>query len=112
MAVKDVLTTLNDGLLTVNTGGTFTYNAIAYTLENVNALHGIILRVRILAIDEAIDAILLGAQSYSIEGRAFSKANLDSLRELKKWLVGELAERTGQRPVVKNVNFGSAGYVF
>lgn len=46
-------------------------------------------------VEAAIEAILDGAQSYNMDGRAVTKANLAELRALRKELKEEEAQATG-----------------
>lgn len=110
MALSDTLSTLSSGYQTVIGGGTFTFNSIAYTMSNLNALRLIMARFKLAAVDEAIDTILLGAQSYTMEGRSFTRADLNTLQNFKSRLLNEIATRDNAKPIIKNVNFTGLGY--
>ena len=59
-------------------------------------------------VETAIEALIGGSQSVTIDGMSYSKASLSSLWAARKQLKAESNRTT--RPMVRAVNFGSAGY--
>jgi hypothetical protein len=110
MALSDTLSTLSAGYQSVLAGDDFTFGGVTYDMTTLGDLRLIMARYRLAACDDAIDNIMLGSQSYTIEGRSFTKADVDSLRRWRSEIISEIASRSKKRPVVKNVNFSGAGY--
>lgn len=110
MALSDTLLTLSNGYQTVIGGSSFTFGDVTYTISNLNALRLLMARYKLAAVDEAIDTILLGAQSYSMEGRSFTRADLNTLQNFKQKLLDEIASRSNTRPIVKTCNFSGMAY--
>ena len=59
-------------------------------------------------VETAIEALIAGGQSFSVDGLTFSQASLPSLWEARKQLKAESDRST--RPTIRGVNFGSMGY--
>ena len=59
-------------------------------------------------VDAAIESILSGGQSVSIDGINYSKASLSSLHALRDKLIAEGSRST--RPLFRGMNFSGMGY--
>jgi hypothetical protein len=59
-------------------------------------------------VNTAIEAILTGGQSYTVDGISYSAANLNTLHAMREKLMAETG-RTN-RPVFRGVNFSEMGY--
>lgn len=59
-------------------------------------------------IQGAIEAVLLGAQSYTLDGRTVTRANLSSLEAREERLERKLAKENGKRPRVSSAKFNGA----
>jgi len=60
------------------------------------------------AVDVAIANLLLGAQSYSVNGRTFTRAQLSELRNMRSELQREVAESSsGTGGLIALAKFGS-----
>lgn len=57
----------------------------------------------------AITAVLTGNQSYTLDGRAVSRANLNDLQAREEYLLKRYNSEQGNRPVLTQVNLGG-GY--
>ena len=59
-------------------------------------------------VETAIEALISGAQSWTVDGMTYSKASLPALWEARKVLKAEADRST--RPTVRAFNFGGAAY--
>lgn len=60
------------------------------------------------SIQNAIEAVLSGAQSYTLDGRTVTRANLSSLEAREERLERKLAKENGARPRVSSAKFNGA----
>lgn len=65
---------------------------------------------RLTAVETAIAAIEGGAQSYTMDGVAVTRANLETLYAQRQQLDREVSLATNKRSVVVGVNFSQMGY--
>jgi len=61
-------------------------------------------------VQAAITAVLTGNQSYTLDGRTVSRANLDALQRREEQLLRRYNSEQGNRPVLTAVSLGGAGY--
>jgi hypothetical protein len=61
-------------------------------------------------VQTAITAVLTGAQSYTIDGRTFTRANLDALQKREAYLMKAYKSEQGNRPVLTSMNISNMGY--
>ena len=61
-------------------------------------------------VQTAITAVLTGNQSYTLDGRQVSRANLDALQRREEQLLRRYNSEQGNRPVLTAVALGGAGY--
>lgn len=66
--------------------------------------------VTLAAVETAIVAIQSSGQSMSFDGVQYSRANLQTLLELRDKLKAEQERSSGQRPVFRGYNFTGMGY--
>ena len=59
-------------------------------------------------VNTAIETILTGGQSFSIDGVSYTQASLATLRQLRETLMAETSRTT--RPLFRAFNFGGMGY--
>lgn len=59
-------------------------------------------------VETAIETLISGSQSFSVDGVTYSKASLPALWEARKVLKAEADRST--RPAVRAFNFGAAAY--
>jgi hypothetical protein len=64
---------------------------------------------RLEQVQAAITAVLLN-QSYTIDGRTVSRANLSALDAMEKRLLAQYAREQGTKPVAIGSRFDSMGY--
>lgn len=83
---------------------------MAITNAQIAALETITPANLLVAVNQAIAAILLGAQSYTVNGRQFVKGDLDKLRELRSQLQAEVnaADAGDSGGGIALVQFGEA----
>jgi hypothetical protein len=58
----------------------------------------------------AISAVLTGNQSYTLDGRSVSRANLEALQAREAELLRRYAGEQGNRPFLSAVTLNGAGY--
>ena len=61
-------------------------------------------------VDAAITAITGGAQSFSVDGMTYTRANLGALRQIRADLIREQGRSDGTRPLFRQVHLSGAGY--
>jgi len=61
-------------------------------------------------VETAINTILSGGQSFTIDGVTFNQASLATLYDLRDKLDQEELRTAGSRPVFRAFNFGTMGY--
>ena len=61
-------------------------------------------------VQAAITALLTGAQSYTIDGRTITKANLKDLHAREEVLLSRYNAESGNRPVITAMNLSGMGY--
>ena len=59
-------------------------------------------------VETAIESLISGSQSVTVDGMSYTKANLKTLWDMRKELKHE-SDRSA-RPMVRAVNFGGMGY--
>jgi hypothetical protein len=59
-------------------------------------------------IDTAIESILTGGQSVTVDGMTYSSANLRSLQDLRQQV--QMEERKATRPTARGFNMRAMGY--
>jgi hypothetical protein len=59
-------------------------------------------------VETAIENLIAGSQSFTVDGMSYSKASLPALWEARKVLKAEADRST--RPAVRAFNFGGAAY--
>jgi hypothetical protein len=62
----------------------------------------------VATIEAAIEKIMTGGQSVSVDGVMYSQANLSALHALREKIMAETGRSS--RPMIRGVNFGSMGY--
>ena len=60
-------------------------------------------------VQAAISAVLLN-QSYTLDGRSVTRANLEALQTREEYLTRRYAASNGARPVLAVMNLNGAGY--
>jgi len=60
-------------------------------------------------VQAAITAVLLN-QSYTLDGRTVTRANLDALQRREEYLTKRYKAETGARPVLSTMNMEGVGY--
>jgi len=60
-------------------------------------------------VQAAITAVLLN-QSYTLDGRTVTRANLDALQKREEYLTRRYNASTGNRPVLATMDLTGAGY--
>jgi len=64
----------------------------------------------VATVETAIEAIMNGAQSATVDGMTYTAANLQSLIDLRGELQKEALNTAGTRPAMRGFNFGAMGY--
>ena len=59
-------------------------------------------------VQSAITALMTGAQSYTLDGRSVTRANLKDLVSYQEMLEKKVNNANGKRPRVASAKFGSA----
>lgn len=62
----------------------------------------------LVTVETAIETLISGSQSVTVDGMSYTKASLPALWEARKQLKAESDRST--RPMVRAVNFGGMGY--
>lgn len=66
--------------------------------------------VTLAAVESAINAILSGAQSVTVDGMTYTAANLSTLQNMRAEIQREALNTAKTRPTVRAFNFGGMGY--
>jgi len=61
------------------------------------------------AVEMAIEALMAGAQSFSVDGLVYTQANLATLIQLRNDLKAQ-ESRASTRPLFRAAKFGNMGY--
>ncbi len=71
---------------------------------------GMSTNITVQEIDDAIRTILTKGQSVSVDGVNYSKANIASLRLLRREMAGVVGRTGGKRPPFRAVKLSGMGY--